>query len=131
VIAIDTNILVRVIMSDDAEQVAQAKQLMSNNVCYVTRSVVQEVVWVLGRSYKLKREQIVAVVEGLIASQHVVLEDEPSLLQAVSWFRQGFDFADALHLATAGTATSLATFDQAFIKAAQIAQTPIPVTHPK
>jgi predicted nucleic-acid-binding protein len=130
VIAIDTNILIRVIISDEPAEAAQAKRLMSNNVCYVTRSVVQEVVWVLGRSYRLKREQIAAVVDGLIASEHVVLEDEPSLFQAVLWFRQGFDFADALHLATAGTATSLATFDQAFIKAAQAAQTAISVTHP-
>jgi hypothetical protein len=37
----------------------------------------------------------------------------------VSWFQLAFDFAVAYHFAAAGTATSLATFDQAFIKVAQ------------
>ncbi len=129
-IAVDTNILVRVIVLDEQHQLTQAQHLMSNNICYVTRSVVQEVVWVLGKSYKLKRDQIASVIDSLLASEQISLEDEPSIRQALIWYRQGFDFADALHLATAKPATSLATFDQAFIKAAQSVQTPVPVTHP-
>jgi predicted nucleic-acid-binding protein len=130
VISLDTNILIRTIVLDDHDQVARAMALMLENVCFIARSVVQEVVWVLTKSYKFKVPQIATVLEQLLGSDQIVLEDEVIIQQAVLWYRQGFDFADALHLASSKDCVSLATFDQAFIKAAAATQTPIPVNHP-
>lgn len=129
-ISIDTNIVIRVVVLDEPGQVEQAKRLMSENTCYITRSVVQEVVWVLTKTYKFAKAQILTVLDGLIESEQVFLEDEVAVMRAVLWYRQGFDFADALHLASSNDCVSLATFDQAFIKASAAIQTPIPVTHP-
>jgi predicted nucleic-acid-binding protein len=79
---------------------------------------------------KLPKTDILVVLEGLGESEQIVLEDEVIIHQAISWYRQGFDFADALHLARSKDCVSLATFDQAFIKAAAATQTSIPVNHP-
>jgi predicted nucleic-acid-binding protein len=130
VIALDTNILIRTIVRDDPQHVDLAVDMMANNVCYVTRSVVQEVVWVLTRIYRQSASQVAAVIDLLLDIQQIEVEDEFQIMQAVIWYRQGMDFADALHLATSLKANSLATFDKGFIKAASAIQTPIPVYHP-
>jgi predicted nucleic-acid-binding protein len=78
---------------------------------------------------KLPKTDIVVVLEGLSEHEQIVLEGEVIIDQTVAWYRQGFDFADALHLARSKDCVSLATFDQAFIKAAAPTQTSIPVVH--
>ena len=113
-IAIDTNIIIRVIVEDDAQQVSLAKDLMASNICYVSRSVVQEVVWVLKKSYKASHEQIACVIDKLIATERMVLEDQAAIEQAVMWYRGGMDFADALHLASNVGGGLLYTFDKRF-----------------
>jgi predicted nucleic-acid-binding protein len=104
-IAIDTNVLVRLITDDDLKQSAQARQLVLANECLVARSVILEVVWVLQKSYKATPEQIAEVIEKLIGTERFVVEDEEAIAQSIIWFRQGLDFADALHLATATSPT--------------------------
>jgi predicted nucleic-acid-binding protein len=119
------------VVLDEPGQVEQAKRLMSENTCYITCSVVREVVWVLAKTYRFAKDQILIVLDSLIQSEQIVLENEVAIMQAVSWYRQGCDFADALHLASSNDCTSLATFDQAFIKAAAATRlTSIPVTYP-
>lgn len=129
-ISIDTNVVIRVVVMDDPDQVESARQLMSRNVCFVSRGVVQEIVWVLTRTYKLPKIDVLVVLNGLRESEQIVLEDEVIIDQAISWYHQGFDFADALHLASSKDCVGLATFDQAFIKAAAAIHTSIPVNHP-
>jgi predicted nucleic-acid-binding protein len=129
-ICVDTNVLVRAIVLDDRSQAEHATRLLTGNICFVARSVVQEIVWVLTKSYRFGSADISLVLEALTQSEQLVLEDEPLILQALDWYKKGIDFADAIHLAAAQSCERLATFDQAFIKAAQALQTPIPVTHP-
>lgn len=43
----------------------------------------------------------------------------------LSWFEQGMDFADALHLALAAGAGSLVTSDQRYVKAAMAQGLPV------
>ncbi|WP_395776246.1 type II toxin-antitoxin system VapC family toxin [Aquidulcibacter sp.] len=129
-ICVDTNVLIRAIVLDDHSQAEHATRLLSKNICFVARSVVQEIVWVLAKSYRFGPSDIGLVLEALTQSEQIVLEDEPLILLALDWYKKGFDFADAIHLAAALRCERLATFDQAFIKAAQALQTPIPVSHP-
>ena len=44
---------------------------------------------------------------------NVEIEDEVTVNQAVEWYEQGMDFADSLHVASAGPARKFATFDKA------------------
>jgi len=129
-ISVDTNVLIRAIVLDDRSQAEHATRLLSENICFVARSVVQEIVWVLAKSYRFGPSDIGMALEALTQSEQIVLEDEPLIRQALAWYKQGFDFADAIHLAAALSCERLATFDQAFIKATQALQTPIPVSHP-
>lgn len=129
-ICVDTNVLVRAIVLDDRSQAEHATRMLTENICFVARGVVQEIVWVLTKSYRFGSADISLVLEALTQSEQLVLEDEPLILQALVWYKKGIDFADAIHLAAAQSCERLATFDQAFIKAAQALQTPIPVTHP-
>lgn len=129
-ISVDTNILVRAIVLDDRSQAEPATRLLTENICFVARSVVQELVWVLTKAYRFGSADICLVLEALTQSEQLVIEDEPLICRALDWYKKGIDFADATHLAAAQTCERLATFDQAFIKAAQALQTPIPVTHP-
>ncbi len=46
------------------------------------------------------------------------VEDSQALFQAVSWYEEGFDFADALHVASSSRANRFATFDKALVKKA-------------
>src|SRR5471030_297352 len=70
VIALDTNVLVRYIVEDDAKQTALAAALIDraiaeDDVLFVSDVVVCETVWVLGYSYHVGREEIARVLGNL------------------------------------------------------------------
>jgi predicted nucleic-acid-binding protein len=82
-ICVDTNVLVRAIVLDDRSQAEHATRLLTENICFVARSVVQEIVWVLTKSYRFGSADISLVLEALTQSEQLVLEDEPLILQAL------------------------------------------------
>ena len=68
-IAIDTNVLVRVLVNDpQAEDQCQLARdlLMTNKAVWVCRVVLVETVWVLQSAYKFSKNQIVGVLEKLM-----------------------------------------------------------------
>ena len=77
-IALDTNILVRFLVDDDAEQVQAARTLLESltaeRPAFICREVMIELVWVLERAYGLPRDRIAAVLEGLIATEGLEVE---------------------------------------------------------
>jgi predicted nucleic-acid-binding protein len=133
VIALDTNILLRLLLDDDEKQANIARSLVADSPCFVSDTVLLEVSWVLLKSLRMPRSAVYEALLALISSETLNFDNRNSLETTLHRFQQGMDLPDAMHLmrAEAVSATSLATFDQAFIKAAQTAQTPIPVTHPK
>jgi predicted nucleic-acid-binding protein len=48
---------------------------------------------------------------SLLRPSNFQIEDENAVLQALTWYQQGMDFADALHLASVSGETEFATFD--------------------
>jgi len=56
---------------------------------------------------------------ALVGLEAVFLEDEVSVAKALDSFKEGLDFADALHLASAGDATQFATFDRKLARQAR------------
>ena len=63
--AIDTNVLVRLIVRDDSRQVAAAEKFGKGGA-WVSIPVVAEAVWILGSVYKLSAKQLAATVEMLL-----------------------------------------------------------------
>lgn len=115
-IGLDTNVLARYyVASSDApsqNQSAAAKKLLeSGKPLFVSKSVVLELEWVLRGYYKSPPEDVLIVLTHLLAMSHVEVEDRVAVELAVTALRDGFDFADALHHASARHCTSMATFD--------------------
>lgn len=101
-IGLDTNVLLRYIVKDDAKQFARAKRLIEararpEDPAWVGLIAVSEFVWALRTRYRYSRELIVDVLERLLDSQEVQFERQHLVAEALSLFRSGrADFADAL-----------------------------------
>jgi len=119
VIALDTNVLVRILTQDDPIQAAQAATLVDRlgprNPAFLSREVLVELVWVLERGYRLSREDIADTLEHLLAAEGFVLETTDDLANVIHRYRHdGYGFADLMILAAAKRAgiTELYTFDR-------------------
>jgi predicted nucleic-acid-binding protein len=115
-IALDTNVLARYyVASSDApsqKQGAAAKKLLeSGKPLFVSKSVLLELEWVLRGYYKCPASDVWVVLNHLLAMTHMQVEDRVAVELAVAALEDGFDFADALHHASARHCNSMATFD--------------------
>ena len=111
-IAVDTNVLVRFLVRDNAKQAARAAELIRGNEIWVSKTVLLETEWVLRSLYRFSPQSLAEALRALAGLERVFLEDETAVAKALEWFREGLDFADALHLASAGNASQFATFDR-------------------
>jgi predicted nucleic-acid-binding protein len=112
-IAVDTNVVVRVLTRDDVDQAPVARALLESGAAFLPKSVVLETEWVLRSIYRFGRPAILDGITSLLGLPGVEIEDWPAVARALDWYRQGLDFADALHLASSGRAEAFATFDRA------------------
>ena len=113
-IAVDTNVLVRVITNDDPAQASRAAKLLGrSDRVFVPKTVVLELEWVLRSGYGIERRAITAAIHRLQDLSNVETEDDSVVALALTWYEAGMDFADALHLASAGPDLDFATFDAA------------------
>lgn len=126
-IALDTNVIVRVITRDDAAQARRAAALMKNDSLWVSKTVLLETEWVLRYTYEFEAAAINGALSKLAALENLTVEDAPSVDLALEWHLAGMDFADALHLASSGGAAKLATFDRRLARAAGRVTGAIPV----
>jgi predicted nucleic-acid-binding protein len=113
-LAVDTNVIVRYLTRDDAEQFARASALIGSKDVFVCTTVLLETEWVLRRAYRFSRERVVAALTAFAGLPRVTLEDPTSAAEALDWTRHGMDFADALHLAKAQSCEAFISFDQHF-----------------
>jgi predicted nucleic-acid-binding protein len=115
-IALDTNVLARYyVASSDApskrQSVAAKKLLESGKSLFASKTVVLELEWVLRGYYKSQPDDVLTVLTHLLAMPNIEVEDRVAVELATAALGDGFDFADALHHASARHCTSLATFD--------------------
>lgn len=118
-IAVDTNIVVRFITADDLHQWRRAHDLFEHDAIFIPKSVLLETEWVLRSGYGFAPRSILDALRGLLGLSNVAAEDSSAVGLALEWFGSGIDFADALHLASCGPATGLATFDRNFERRAR------------
>lgn len=117
-IALDTHLLVRALVADNPEQVAVVRRLIAGDSVFISRTVLLEAEWVLRARYKKNRAELHEVFTALLETDNAVIETSEAVGNALDWYAQGADFADALHLAACGTAV-MHTFDPDFCKAAR------------
>ncbi len=117
--ALDTNVLVRLLLADDAAQLTQVKKLLSQTQQFTSPiTVMLELVWVL-EAHNYTAAQVQHSINLLLALPNYQPAHLAELRQALDWYGTGMDFADALHLALSGSTPQLLTFDKTFIKLAK------------
>jgi predicted nucleic-acid-binding protein len=117
--AIDTNLIVRFVTLDDPDQSPRARAALLTGDLYLPTTVALEAEWVLRSAYGFKPEAIAVALDGLAGLAGLTLEDPTVLAQAIAWLREGMDFADAVHLASADGCEAMLSFDDDFAKAAK------------
>ena len=113
-IAVDTNVIIRLLTNDDDRQYKKAFSIFSSQLVFIPDSVIQEVEWVLRYAYDFSAEDIGHALSGLCGLRNVRLSDPIAIAQAIEWHQQGLDFSDALHLSQSQKCESLYTFDKSF-----------------
>jgi predicted nucleic-acid-binding protein len=112
--AIDTNVLVRLLVRDDARQVSAAEQFIVKGA-WVSHVVLVETLWVLDAVYERSAEQIGGAVERLLAHADLTLQDAEVVTAALRQFRAkpmlGFSESLVLEIARKAGHLPLGTFD--------------------
>jgi predicted nucleic-acid-binding protein len=117
--AVDTNVVVRLVVRDDAQQVEAAEKFIAGGA-WVSHLVLAETTWVLDAVYERTSEQIAAAVDMLLNHETLTLEDADVVTSALEQFRKrtAVGFSDSLVLETARKAghLPLGTFDRVLAK---------------
>ena len=104
-IALDTNVLVRVLVDDpDApDQCEQARELLlTHSSAWIAQIVLVETVWVLESVYGFGRAEILNIIERIRENPALELEAADRLDEALALYRDSTaDFADSLILVAA------------------------------
>jgi predicted nucleic-acid-binding protein len=119
-IAVDTNVVVRLLVEDDAAQAAKARRLFDaqaseDGSLWLSDVVLVEVSWVLSRAYERSRADIAAALRALANHATVALESTEAVREAVALYEQGpADFADCLLVSKARLrgCAQVTTFDR-------------------
>lgn len=122
-IGLDTNVLVRYIMQDDARQAPLATRLVESlsaeSPGFVPLVSVVELSWVLSSAYELDRTQLVEAFEALLRTKEIVVDRAETVWKALRVFQSAnADFADCLierSAAAAGCERTM-TFDRSAVK---------------
>jgi predicted nucleic-acid-binding protein len=117
VIGLDTNVLARYYIQDDADTEAKkqrdaARRLIeSGKPLKVCKTVLLELEWVMRGYYKFSRAQVATVLNHILALPQITVEDRAGIAQALSLCEAGLELADALHHASYRDCDSMASFD--------------------
>lgn len=117
--AIDTNVVVRYLTDDHPEQAAKARALVDAGTVFVATTVLLESEWVLRSVYGLSGVDVAAALKAFSGLPGITVESPSLLRKALDRAEAGMDFADALHLGSAGHCETMLTFDRDFIREAR------------
>ena len=98
-IGLDTNILVRYFAQDEPKQSQAAAKLIESltpdSPGLVTAIVLAETVWVMEDIYGADRERIAEIVETLLRTRTLIVQNAEAIWRALSRYRSGnADFVD-------------------------------------
>ncbi|MBC8057882.1 MAG: type II toxin-antitoxin system VapC family toxin [Rhizobiales bacterium] len=123
-ISIDTNVVLRVILRDDAEQhgVATrelAKAGRAGADILVNDIVLVETIWTLVRTYRIDKPVVIGALQAFMQTSGIRFESDANVALALELFEHSTaGFADCLTVAknTAFGCTSTLTFDEGMRK---------------
>jgi len=100
-IGLDTNVLVRYIAQDEPKQSALATKLIDSltqdNPGFITIVTIVELVWVMQSCYQLTKVEIVNILNTLVATKELIIENTETVIRATRIFSLSkADFSDCL-----------------------------------
>jgi predicted nucleic-acid-binding protein len=97
--AVDTNVLVRLLVRDDLDQVKAAESFIAPGA-WVSHLVLAQTLWVLDAVYDRNAEQIAAAIDRLLNHKHLTIQDAEVVTDALAQFkkRPALGFSDCLVL---------------------------------
>ena len=117
--SVDTNLLVRLVTRDDAQQTTAGEAFVAAGA-WVPQLVLAEATWVLASVYDLGPEKIATAVEMLLNHKDLTFQDADAAAAALEHFRKrpALGFSDCLILEVARKAghLPLGTFDRELSK---------------
>lgn len=103
---IDTNVLLRLLLRDDEDHARRADAFVERacspaTPCLINRIVLVEAAWVLRSGYGYRRDQVAAILEGILRTEVFAVDGAPEVWAALADYRadarrRGVDFADCL-----------------------------------
>ena len=126
-ISIDTNILLRYLLNADPALSPRALPIITANDCFVSRAALTEVVYTLESYCRSSRHDIGRALDALLSLQRVAVEDGALIQRAVSWYKEGMEFGDAMIAASSHAVARIETFDRYFARLSRKLRTAPPV----
>jgi predicted nucleic-acid-binding protein len=121
--AVDTNVIVRIVVRDDPEQVRAAERFAAGGA-WVSHVVLAEAAWVLDAVYQRTAQQIAAAIDMLLNHEDFTLQDSDVVAAALQEFKEcpalGFSDCFVLEIARKAGHLPLGTFDRNFAKLAGV-----------
>ncbi|MHC1550623.1 type II toxin-antitoxin system VapC family toxin [Phyllobacterium sp. K27] len=95
-ISVDTNVLARAVLQDDAKQGRAARKLLKGaSLIAVSLPCLCELVWILRRGAKLSKEDVSVTIRDLLDTENVVM-NRPAVEAGLAVHEAGGDFADGI-----------------------------------
>ena len=101
-LGIDTNVLVRLLVRDDASQTRRARELVERSISdgepvLVSLCVLQETEWVLRSRYGFEKDALIDLLRSTLEARELSFEDEPAFEEALfRWKDSTANFSDCL-----------------------------------
>ena len=99
-IGLDTSVLARYLVQDEPRQSAKASALVRSaaeggEVMFVSAIVLCELVWVLESAYGYSKRAVIELIEKILETDQIVVEDSDEMRSALESYRRGkADFSD-------------------------------------
>lgn len=117
--AVDTNVVVRLLVRDDPAQTAAAERFVSSGA-WVSHLVLAETIWVLDAVHEIGPVKLARAIELLLEHEHLRLQDSDVVEAALESFRRspatGFSDCLVLEIARKAGHQPLGTFDRRLAK---------------
>lgn len=115
-VAVDTNVIVRLLTGDDPEQSERAQALFRRSQVFIPSTVLLETEWVLRYACGFDVATVCGAFQKLLGLSNVRVDNPQELALVIEWHSRGLDFANAVHLAASQFLDRFYSFDEKLLR---------------